>query len=159
MKKIILFSFMAVMLFVSCAESKAVVQGEKLMRGDWTITDVSLDGVSESYVNANVFDQADYQCFIGSQWHLVQNNSSGHYTLNGGSGCPSETTNIKWFVTEKNGVTEFMFKKIYPGEKPKNVAEGYSMRVISNTGNSIVMKQDVMFEGKQMGINYTFQKN
>lgn len=159
MKKIILFSLLSIILFVSCAESKAVVQSEKLMRGDWTITQVTVDGINQSYVNAKVFDQADYNCYIGSQWHLVQNNNSGNYTLNGSGDCPAETTNIKWFVTEKNGVTEFMFKKVYQGEKPKNVADGYSMRVISNTGNSIIMKQDLLFEGKPIGINYTFVKN
>jgi hypothetical protein len=158
MKNLILTCFTLGLAFTSCNNSKVLADNEKLMRGDWTVTDVSVDGINESYVDITVFDQAKSQCYEGSTWHLVQNNASGNYTLNGGSGCPSETTKIKWFVTESNGQYYFNFKKIYEGEKPKNVVDGYKMRVASNTGSSIILQQEMMFEGKPISVFYTLSK-
>ena len=158
MKKICFLSILTMLTLVSCAESKAVVSEGKSVRGDWTVSQVSVDGINESYVNAKVFDQADFKCYEGSVWHLVQNNASGYYTLHGGMDCPSETTNIKWFLTEKNGKMEFMFKKVYEGEKPKNVVDGYTLDVVNVSENMMVLKQNLSFEGKPISINYTFTK-
>lgn len=158
MKKILLVSILSISFLISCAESKAVVDSGKLMRGDWTITNVTIDGIQSSYVNITAFDQAKTDCFIGSTWHLVQNNSSGNYSINA-AGCPNETTPIKWFLTEKNGQMEFFFKKIYSGEKPKNVVDGYKMRVTTNTGNYLILTQDLQFEGKPISVHYTFSRN
>lgn len=152
--------FVLTLFFVSsCTNSKAVADSEKLMRGDWTITNVSVDGIQQSYVDITVFDEANSQCYVGSSWHLVQNNATGNYTFNAGGDCPSGTTKIKWFVTEGGGESFFNFKKVYEGERPKNVVDGYKMRVSSNTGSTIVLVQDLMFEGKPISVNYTFQKN
>jgi|SRR5690554_5672931 len=158
MKKLAVFSLLSFLIFVSCAESKAVVESGKVIRGDWVISSVSVEGIEAKNIEAKVFDQASFLCYAGSQWHLVQNNSSGYYTLRGGSGCPSETTNIKWFITEVNGYTEFKFKKVYSGEKPKNVTDGYSLRVVYQGKDSFVLAQDLLFEGKPIQILYTFSK-
>lgn len=158
MKNLVIGMFTIGMIFTSCNNTKVLADNEKLMRGDWTITDVSIDGINESYVDITVFDQAKSQCFEGSSWHLVQNNASGNYSLNGGGDCPNETTKIKWFVTESNGQYYFNFKKIYEGERPKNVVDGYKMRVASNTGSSLILEQELMFEGKPISVFYTFSK-
>lgn len=149
----------AMIFIASCTNTKLIADNEKMMRGDWTITDVSIDGISSSHVNITVFDQARTDCFEGSTWHLVQNNATGNYTLNGGANCPNETTKIKWFMTETNGQFYFHFKKIYEGERPKNVVDGYQMRVTSNTGSSFILEQELNFEGKPISVYYTFNKN
>lgn len=160
MKNLIYLSLITFgLLATSCTNTKVVADNEKLMRGDWTITNVSVDGIKQSYVDVTVFDEANSKCYEGSTWHFVQNNATGNYTFNAGGGCPSGTTKIKWFVTEENGQMYFNFKKVYEGEKPKNVVDGYKMRVASNTGSSIVLVQDLMFEGKPISVSYTFQKN
>ncbi len=158
--KNLMFAFFAsIFLLASCNNSKVVADNEKLMRGDWTVTNVSVDGINQSYVDITVFDEAKTKCYVGSAWHLVQNNATGNYTVNAGGDCPSGTTKIKWFITEESGQYYFNFKKIYEGERPKNVVDGYKMRVSSNTGSTIVLVQDLMFEGKPISVNYTFQKN
>lgn len=157
MKNLMYLGFAAI-FFISCNNSKVVADSEKLMRGNWTVSDVSIDGINQSYVDVKVFDEANSKCFEGSSWYLVQNNATGNYTLNGGGDCPSATTKVKWFITEENGQMFFNFKKVYEGEKPKNVVDGYKMRVSSNTGSTIVLAQDLMFEGKPISVNYTFQK-
>ncbi len=159
MKNLILMNFAALVLLASCAGSRAVVDNEIQMRGDWTVTDVSISGINESYVNITVLDEAKSQCYEGSSWHLVQNNASGNYTLNGGADCPAQMSKIKWFVTDEGGQMFFNFKRIYDGERPKNVVDGYKMRITSNTGTTMVLTQDLMFEGKPINVSYTFQKN
>lgn len=159
MKKLLMFGIFSIFLFSSCAETKVVVDSEKTVRGDWTITNVTMDGINSSYVDAKVFDEADPKCYMGSQWHLVQNNNTGTYTLSGGTNCPSGTTKIKWFVTDEGSARYFNFKKVYEGEKPKNVMDGYRMRITSADAVAMVLTQDINFEGKMISIHYTFSKN
>ncbi|MDD3458018.1 MAG: hypothetical protein PHO74_00840 [Weeksellaceae bacterium] len=159
MKKFLFLGVVSMLILTSCAGSKVVVDNEKNMRGDWTITNVSFVGIDEAHVNAKVFDEADPKCYIGSDWHLVQNNNSGNYTMNGPGNCPGGTTNIKWFVSEEGGNVYFNFKRIYDGEKPKNVLDGYRLKITANDGSYMVMRQDISFEGKIIGINYSFSKN
>lgn len=159
MKKIILLGIISVFLLTSCDESKVVIDTEKNVRGDWTITNVSMDGINQSWVDAKVFDEADPKCYMGSQWHLVQNNNSGTYVMNGSGKCPVGTTKIKWFVSDEPDGKYFNFKRVYDGEKPKNVMDGYKMKITTNDGTSMNLRQDINFEGKVIGINYTFSKN
>lgn len=158
MKNFIFSCLGAMFILISCEGSKAVIKEEVLMRGDWTISNVSISGINENLVKVTVLDEAEAKCFEGSNWHFVQNNASGNYQLNGGGNCPSGGANIKWFVTDENGQKYFNFKKVYQGEKPKNVLDGYKMRISSNTGNTIVLVQDLMFEGKPIQVNYIFEK-
>src|SRR5690606_34123094 len=125
MKNLMYLSFFAFVLLSSCTNTKVVADSEKLMRGNWTVSNVSVDGINQSYVDVTVFDEANSKCYEGSSWYLVQNNATGNYTMNGVSDCPNTTTKIKWFITEENGQMFFNFKKVYEGEKPKNVVDGY----------------------------------
>lgn len=159
MRNIMILGIFSMILLSSCAETKVVVDSEKTVRGDWTITNVSFDGINASYVDAKVFDEADPKCYMGSQWHLIQNNNSGTYTMTGDGNCPSGTTKIKWFVTDEGAARYFNFKRVYEGAKPKNVLDGYRMKITNANESSMVLTQDINFEGKVIGINYTFSKN
>jgi hypothetical protein len=55
--------------------------------------------------------------------------------------------------------TQFQFKKIYQGDKPKNVAEGYRLDIASNDGKSMVLKSAVDVGGTNGYIIYSFTKN
>lgn len=158
MKKIFLLSILLGLFTISCSSSKIATESAKTIRGDWTITNVSVSNENPAYVNINVFDEASYKCYQGSTWHLVNNNNSGYYTLNGGADCPSWTTSIQWFVSEQSGQPYFNFKQIMQGEKPKNVTAGYQLRIAYSTENSFMLVQDLMFEGKPLQVNYTFEK-
>lgn len=141
-------------IFSACSTPQGAVTSASRGKftGKWTITNISYDGLVESAVQ-NVFDQAPPASFRNSTWNLT-NSGNGIYTLNSGV---SQT--IFWSVNnnDPNGQV-FQFKKIYQGDKPKNVAEGYQLYVVSNDGNTMQLKSPVALGSSTAYIIYTFSK-
>ena len=87
--------------------------------GTWTLTNVNYDGLVPGAVQ-NVFDQAPPEAFVGSTWKCT-NSGNGIYTLSNGT-----AQTIFWSVFNGGSTgTQFQFKKLYQGDKAKNVQEGY----------------------------------
>jgi len=166
MKKIFQTSIAVVALalaFASCSSTKntstsastetsaSSVSRDKFV-GTWTLTNVSYDGLVENAVQ-NVFDQAAPGAFVGSTWKFT-NSGNGIYTLSNGA---SQT--IFWSVYNGGTTgTQFQFKKLYEGDKAKNVAEGYRLNVgnVSSTGMTLMSPVAV---GSGTGyVVYTFAK-
>lgn len=160
MKNLLFAAAVAGLGLTSCStiQNGQVAQNQRAeflkVKGSWTLTDVNYDS---SRFKIQPFDEnADAQCWVGSTWNLVPNNWTGSYTLNGGANCPSRTQPIKFNI--QNGNT-FSFKKIADGTKAKANTEGYSLQVVSQTPTSMVLSQQVPFEGQDVNVTYTFQKN
>ncbi|WP_184543894.1 hypothetical protein [Mucilaginibacter sp. FT3.2] len=121
--------------------------------GTWTLNNVSYDGLVQNAVQ-NVFDQAAPEAFVGSTWKLT-NSGNGIYTLANGV---SQT--IFWSVYNGGTTgTQFQFKKLYQGDKAKNVAEGYRLDIASNDGATMVLKSAVAVGNSTGYIIYSFTKN
>lgn len=159
MKRIFEIIVMAVIIgltVVSCSTQNAATGvsnvGRGKFTGTWTLNNVSYDGLVESAVS-NVFDQAKPSAFVGSTWKLT-NSGNGIYTLNNGT---SQT--IYWSVnnSDPNGQM-FQFKKIYEGDKAKNVQQGYQLMVSSNDGNNMILKSPVSIGNGTGYIVYSFSK-
>ena len=52
----------------------------------------------------------------------------------------------------------FQFKKIYEGEKAKNIAEGYQLNVAQADNASMTLKSPIANGGRTAYIVYTFSK-
>ncbi|MCB9203272.1 MAG: lipocalin family protein [Flavobacteriales bacterium] len=144
------------LLFFSCKSTvKFNYSAQSKMKGDWTISSVEYRGAAGIMVTA--FDDADAKCFQGSKWFFVANNNSGNYTLTGSSKCPSGTTQIKWYVTPEN---YFSMKKVFEGEKAKNIGEGYILKLENQTENSFDLTQDSYLDGgKKVQVVFHFVKS
>ena len=159
MKKIFqLTLLMAVVAFVfaSCSSQKGTVANANVSRGKftgtWTITNISYDGLVENAVQS-VFDQAPPSAFRGSTWNLT-NSGNGLYTLSNGT---SQT--IFWSVNNTDPNAQiFQFKKIFEGDKAKNVTAGYQLYVVGNDGNNMTLKSPVSVGTGTAYIMYTFSK-
>jgi hypothetical protein len=144
-----------VFLFAACstpqnATSTNVSRGK--FTGTWTLNNVSYQGLVQNAVQ-NVFDQAAPETFVGSTWKLT-NSGNGIYTLANGT---SQT--IFWSVYNGGTTgTQFQFKKIYEGDKAKNVQEGYRLDISSNDGSTMVLKSPVQVGGSTGYIIYSFTK-
>ena len=154
MKKIITLALVMsafALLISACSATKSVVNGGSTRSnfvGSWTVTDVGYESLVESAVQT-VFDQGPPASFVGSTWQLT-NSGNGSYTLSGGA-----AQKIFWSL---NGQT-FQFKKIYEGDKPKNVAEGYQLVVVSNDGSTMKLKTPIAIGSTGTGyVVYTFAK-
>lgn len=159
MKKIfqILLPVLAVVSIFSACSVPAAMTGASRARfvGTWTLNSVNYDGGLVKGSVQNVFDQAAPEAFVGSTWQLT-NSGNGIYTLNNGT---SQTIFWSLFKDNVSGNTMFQFKKIYQGDKPKNVADGYRMVINDNDGNMMTLKSPVEFGGKTGYVVYSFTKN
>jgi len=153
------FQFTALILFVliladSCTvvNKTAGVDRSKFV-GTWTLNNVSYQSLIGNAVT-KVFDQAPPADFIGSTW-ILTNSGNGQYTLANGT-----SQSIYWsYYNPGNGVEPaFQFKKIYQGDKVKDVDSGYRLNISSNDGATMVLKSPVAIGNSNGYVVYTFTK-
>lgn len=156
MKKILHFTLSILALtFIlqACSTTKSLVgAAHGHINGTWTLTNVSYDGLVPGAVQ-NVFDQAPPAAFVNSTWQLT-NSGNGMYTLANGT-----SQSIFWSYNDQDKSNPiFQFKKIYQGDKAKNVSEGYQLNVVQVDGSSMTLKSPVAMGSKTAYIVYTFSK-
>jgi hypothetical protein len=159
MKKILQSTLLiaVIALFISaCSSTKNATTGTASASrgkfvGTWTVTNITYEGILQSAVT-NVFDQAAPAAFVGSTWKLT-NSGNGIYTLTNGT---SQT--IFWSVANDASGQVFQFKKIYEGDKAKNVQTGYRLVVGSNDGSTMVLRTPVSLGSGTGYVVYSFAK-
>ncbi|HEY9196262.1 MAG TPA: hypothetical protein VIM77_08350 [Mucilaginibacter sp.] len=145
-----------IFVFAACSTPKNTVttnvpRGKFV--GTWTLNNVSYDGLVQGAVQ-NVFDQAPPAAFVGSTWKLT-NSGNGVYTLSDGT-----SQSIFWSVYNGGTTgTQFQFKKIYQGDKAKNVQEGYRLDIAGNDGSAMTLKSPVTVGNSTGYVVYSFTKN
>ncbi|WP_158825377.1 hypothetical protein [Mucilaginibacter lacusdianchii] len=159
MKKILQSTLLiaVIALVVSaCSSTKNAATGASTasrgkFTGTWTVTNVNFEGILESAVTS-VFDQARPSDFVGSTWKLT-NSGNGMYTLTNGA-----SQSIFWSTANDASGQVFQFKKIYEGDKAKNVQTGYRLIVGNNDGNTMVLRTPVSLGTGTGYVVYTFAK-
>jgi predicted small secreted protein len=154
-----LFLALVAIIASSCSPKQGVTQdiNKAAVKGNWVLTDIKYEGIPDK-AKVTVFDEADAKCFIGSQWVLPDNYAMGSYTLSSTeNGCNPVTQKIAWSLTKQGGVTMFGFKKLYSGDKDKNVTDGYRVQV-TGAGSIMTWRANVNFENTNAAIIYTLQR-
>jgi hypothetical protein len=146
MKRIFLIAAIlcsSLMVLQSCSPKGAATSTLKRgnVTGNWTLNDITFEGVPEAAVKT-LFDEGSYRCFVGSTWSLT-NSGNGSYTLPGGADCTAKTQTIYWSASPADQT--FQFKKIFEGDKAKNVTSGYRSVLSSTDGNTMVIKSPVEY--------------
>jgi len=159
MKRILLIAAIlcsSLMVLQSCSPKGGAVQSLKKgnVTGNWVSNDITFEGVPQAAVKS-LFDEGSYTCFQGSTWSLT-NSGNGSYTLPGGGACQAKTQKIYWSVSPADET--FQFKKIFEGEKAKNVTSGYRSVLSSTDGNTMVIKSPVEYGSKTAYIVLNFVK-
>lgn len=132
--------------------SSAVSVSRGKFVGTWTLTNVTYDGLVPNAVQ-NVFDQAAPSAFVGSTWKLT-NSGNGVYTLSNG-----QSQTIFWSVYNGGTTgTQFQFKKLYEGDKAKNVDEGYRLNIASVSDSGMTLQSPVAVGSGTGYVVYTFVK-
>lgn len=140
MKKIslaIALFFVSLIVLESCSPktatgTAAVKRGD--ITGSWVLNNISFEGVPDVAIKG-LFGETSYRCFIGSTWTLT-NSGKGSYSLPTSANCNAKTQEIFWSASSSDET--FQFKKLYEGDKAKNVTEGY--RLVLSGGDDTVLK-------------------
>lgn len=147
MKRIFLIAAIlcsSLMVLQSCspkggAAQTVVKRGD--VTGNWVLNDITYEGIPQSSVKT-LFGESSASCFVGSTWRLT-NSGNGSYSLPGGASCAAKTQTIYWSASVPDQT--FQFKKLYEGDKAKNVTEGYRLVLASSTKTSLVIKSPVEY--------------
>ncbi|WP_158563243.1 lipocalin family protein [Chitinophaga silvatica] len=154
-----LFLAFVAIIAASCSPKQGVTTdiNKAAVKGNWVLTDIKYEGIPDR-AKVTVFDEADAKCFIGSTWSLPDNYAMGTYTITSTeNGCNPVTQKIAWTLTKQGGVSMFGFKKLYTGDKAKNVTEGYRVQV-TEAGSMMTWRANISFENKSAAIIYTLQR-
>ena len=157
MKKMILV--LSISLFMIGCKSKSVTNSkvdnktERIIKGNWSIANVSYPG--SEFIKVNSFDIADSKCFVGSTWKFISNNNKGTMALTNAS-CTSFASDITWFINKEG---QFVMKVLSAGDKAKRVRDGYVLNVANVTETSFQLVDKINVGGKMTDVIYQFQKN
>ena len=157
MKKMILV--LSISLFMIGCKSKSVTNSkvdnktERVIKGNWSIANVSYPG--SEFIKVNSFDIADSKCFVGSTWKFISNNNKGTMALTNAS-CTSFASDITWFINKEG---QFVMKVLSVGDKAKRVRDGYVLNVANVTETSFQLVDKINVGGKMTDVIYQFQKN
>ncbi|MDO5656085.1 MAG: lipocalin family protein [Flavobacteriaceae bacterium] len=157
MKNLGILTLVLMFFISSCSTTqKAAKDKEIAFRGTWTLDQVVSDQANKVVIT-KLLDHESVECFEGGTWHLVANNNSGYYKLEGPNCAPNEF-DIKWYMENDGSDTYFWFKRVTDDVKAKNVVSGYKMKVISITDTNAHMMHEVPFEGGKLALHYYFSK-
>ncbi|MEO6669179.1 MAG: hypothetical protein ABIN36_06865 [Ferruginibacter sp.] len=160
MKKvnIVLQLFLLLILVSSCSTSKEARGYKKTIDGNWQLQTVVTEGIMGK-IKAQVFNEADFNCFVGSSWHFNSNNSLGSYTISqNAKECEAIKRDIRWSVYEPAGLSkQLQFKRL--DSKLKEIDEnsgGFRFTIIQADNNSMQLKSEFTFENKPAAFIYNF---
>lgn len=134
------------------------------VRGTWVLSTVDREDIPAAYTIKNIFDEAPVECFIGSVWYLPGGNHRGNISFRSeGTLCANGAVrNIVWSIHNpgKNTVEEpqFQFKKVYAGDKPANVTNGYRLDLSYADENSLVMRMPIALDNGYGHLVFNFTK-
>lgn len=160
MKRIFLITALicsSLIVLQSCAPqtitNKAAAKRSNVV-GNWVLNDITLEGIPDVAVKSFLGENT-YKCFLGSAWTLT-NSGNGSYSLLTSANCAAKTQTIFWSVSIADET--FQFKKIFEGEKVKNITDGYRMVLSLANANNMVIRSPVEFDNKTAFIVLNFAR-
>lgn len=144
-------------MFTACSTSKQARVYESGIDGNWQLETVETEGITGT-IKAQVFNEEDFNCFIGSTWKFNRGNNLGSYNIskNGGE-CVAIKRDLRWSIYEPaGGIKEFQFKRLTPDLKEITNDAGYRFTILQLNDNIMQLKNEFPFEGKTAAFVYNF---
>lgn len=148
-------------IFASCSSSKQARTYKKTIDGNWQLQTVVTEKIPGKF-KAQLFNEADFACFIGSSWSFNDRNSLGTYTINKNANeCASIKRNIRWSVYEATSADPklLQFKRLDDKYKEVDDGGGFRFTILQLDDNSMQLRSDITFEGKPASFIYNFVRN
>lgn len=156
---LLLTAVFVTIIATSCSNTRtAAVATRSNLVGNWTVSHVEIQGADAASLKVTAFDDADLNCFEGSEWYFP-NSGNGNYTISQ-SGCRPGERRIVRSHELRNGATYLGFKHMddLKNNQAKNIKEGYRLQVTSYEKDHFTAKSPISFEGRTIDIVYHFQR-
>lgn len=157
MKKIIFLTLFVAGFLVSCGTSKTVRTSKKIMKGAWTLNDISYDKYGTFRIT--FFNDVTKDCLIGSDWKFVSNNNTGVYTVQNAN-CITGDRNFIFTIDEINeetGLYDFLLKPV-DGKGKSASNRGYRLKLIQLSNTNMTWEQAASLDGKTIKMTLNFSK-
>lgn len=143
----------------SCTVSKAARTMKQEINGTWMLETINTEGISGK-VTATLFNEASFNCFVGSSWNFVANTSTGTYNINAsGTECVATQRLIKWSIYEPAGeAKQFQFKRMADNKKSMDDDTGFRFEIATLTNTNMQLKSHITFEGHPAVYVFNFVK-
>lgn len=160
MKRIFfLFICFSVVLFFSCSSNRALHKASDALEGTWQLQKLVSEGVTGT-INTPLFNEADFECFIGSSWKF-SNNHSGNYSFPASSGehnCIAVNRNLTWkLYSSPDSPMLLQFKRLgADGKEIDPNFSGYIFSIIQSDKSKIQLRYDININGKPAAFIFNF---
>lgn len=157
MKRILLLVLIAATA-MSCGPSKTVIESKKVIKGYWTLNNITYD--TSGKFDVTLFNDTSTECFEGSTWRFIPNNNTGIYTIDD-SACPIGDRNFIFTIQEidqSTGLYNFLLKPTNVKGKSDTNA-GFRLRLVQLNDYSMQWEQTVSVDGQPFTITMNFSKN
>ena len=152
-----LITALVIIVFSACSVSKEARSIKKTINGNWVLQTITTEGIT-GVVKTKIFNEAEFGCFIGSEWNFIANNSMGSYTIvDKAKDCVPLKRFIRWSIYEpKDMAKEFQFKRLDDKKNAMDNGNGYRLTVTELDDTKMKLKSEVVFEGHAGTIIYNF---
>ena len=132
---------------------------KKTSNGNWVLQTITTEGIT-GVTKTKIFNEADFGCFIGSEWNFIANNSMGSYTLvDKEKGCTPLTRFIRWSIYEQEGMDkQFQFKRLDDKKNSMDNGDGFRLSLMQLDKDKMRLKSEIVFAGQAGAIIYNFVK-
>lgn len=159
MKYFFYIALISVLGLNACSSSKQARTFKKTIDGHWQLKSVVTQGITGK-IKSVVFNEADFNCFVGSTWNFNDRNSLGSYTIaaTNGSGCPSLKREFRWSIYESSDADPklFQFKRLDANLKEMDDGAGFRFDILQANDQNLELKSNFQFEGKPAAFIYQF---
>ena len=151
-------AFCAILFLASCGTTKSARTQRNLFSGTWTLDNINYENNTGAFSSV-IFGDAKDICFEGSQWFFRDNNSTGRYTITGGSLCQGGDRFFRWSVVEPaDRLSQLQFKFIDEKRKDISGGQGYRLDIANLNEQNMVLKSRVSVDGEPVTIVYEFTR-
>lgn len=159
MKRILLLTGFIACIVTACSVSKQARTYKQTLNGKWKLQTATTEGVLGK-VKIRLFDEADYSCFLGSDWDFNSRNSLGSYYIpSDAKECGTITRDIRWSIYEEAGTQFLQFKRLDAQLKTIDNGNGFRLAIVHLDKSSMQLQSTVQFENRPLTITYNFIKN
>ena len=146
-----------ILIVSSCSVSKEARELKNTINGNWQLQSVVTEGINGRF-KATIFNEEDFNCFIGSTWHFEKHSGTGYYRIDQNQNeCAAIQRNIRWSIFEaKDQPRLVQFKRLDNAGKELDGGNGYRFTVVSMTDKELKLRNDMQFEGKAVSFTYKF---